>query len=161
MRPQGGGFQQGKRGGEEPIRLPPPKPVQYFTDKGNANTKLLDQDADDWAKRFEGIPSTQLRRFYEHVLGLKRSLELETENGGSEDADAVFERLKPEFKLLKAKAAYTHGRADSKTKQTYYALLEFVVNHTSSVNTRKDFEVFCRHFEAVVAYHRFYRKEKD
>lgn len=140
---------------QEEIRIPDPQPVAYLED-GKVNAKLYDEDAEHWARQFREIATTQLRRFYEHVLTLRRTAEMEREQNPDLNEEAVFERIRPEFKMMKAKAAYTAGRADFREKPKYMALLQFCVNHAHSVKTMKDFEIFCRHFESVVAFHKFF-----
>ncbi len=142
----------------EEIRLPDPQPVKYFVDENGVNARLdpdlLDKTAEEWAKKFDQLSASQLRRFYEHVLGLQRQLELESRDG---DREASFDRLRADFKMLKAKAAYAYKRQGAKIPRDF---LQFVVNHVKAVNTARDFEAFAKHFQAVVAFHKFYEKEK-
>lgn len=136
--------------------IPQPAPVAYFVN-GMTNTRLLDEDARDWAKKLRGVTATQLRRFYEHVLALRRRMET-LDNQQSTDAAKAFERIRPEFKLMLAKAAYASGR-DPKS-QAMQHLLQFVVDHVTAVKSRKDFDVFVKHFEAVMGFHKFFAEEK-
>jgi len=92
-----------------------------------------------------------LRRFYETVLSLKRRLELAAVSG-----DAGFDRLRAEFKMLRAKAVYTQGRAASREKNAFTNLLQFFTNHTAAVQNARDFAAFYQHFQAVMAFHKFY-----
>ncbi|HEY3443125.1 MAG TPA: type III-A CRISPR-associated protein Csm2 [Paludibaculum sp.] len=152
-----GGPPYGGRGPQqqEEMRIPSAQPVVYL-ETGKVNATLFDEEAERWAKEFKEIATSQLRRFYEHVVTLRRTAEIEREQNPNLGDEGVFERIRPEFKMMKAKAAYTAGRADRRDKPKYLALLQFCVNHTHSVKTMKDFEVFCRHFESVVAFHKFY-----
>lgn len=150
---------QNRRGGPPPRRedeiqqLPKPEPVQYF-EKDRLRPALVDEEAEAWARRFASIKASQLRRFYENVLSLKRRLDLESEGGATRDA--AFERLRAEFKMMRAKAVYTQGRAASRDRAAFGDLLKFFTNHTASVKTAHDFAAFCQHFQAIVAFHKFY-----
>jgi len=149
----------GPRPGGNPDRgrtLPPPRPVAYFQDKDKKilNATLLDEKAEEVAKLFADVTATQLRRFYEDVLSLKRSLDLQGERG---NRAAVFERLRPEFKMLRAKAAYARRSPSSKINDH---VLQFFIDHTAAVRTVEDFDAFCKHFQAVVAFHRYFENKK-
>ena len=56
--------------------------------------------------------------------------------------------------MLKAKAVYANGRDRGHTFPN--EMLQFVVSHVHGVKTARDFDAFCRHFQAVVAFHKFY-----
>ncbi len=135
------------------IKLPEPEAVRYF-DAGKLDPKLLDDHAEAWAKKLASVSTSQLRRFYEHVTGLRRQIELESQGSSREEA---FERLRADFKMLKAKAAYAHKRQGANFPMPF---LQFVVNHVHAVNSANDFEAFSKHFQAVVGFHKFYAKEK-
>ena len=136
--------------------LPPPRPVNYFEDKDKKvlNATLLDEKAEEIAKLFADVTATQLRRFYEDVLSLKRLLDLE---GEREDRAAVFKRLRPEFKMLRAKAAYARRSPAGKINDH---VLQFFVDHTAAVRTVDEFDAFCKHFEAVIAFHRYFENKR-
>lgn len=135
-----------------------PDPVQYYKD-GLLKIDLVDKEAEDVADELAdaGLENTQLRRYYENVLALKRRLEHESANNGNGDRDQVFARLRPEFKLMRAKAHYANAR-DRRTFPDRF--LKFFESHTRSVQTVKDFDAFCKHFEAVVAFHRYKKDRK-
>ncbi len=131
--------------------LPVPQAVVYRDTKG-LRTALVDEEAEQWAGKFGEIMPSQLRRFYEHVSSFQRRLD------SSQDRARCFDELRPEFKMLKAKAAYTAGR--DRNNSALRELLQFFVNHTTAVKTLEDFDAFRKHFEAVIAFHKFYgRKE--
>ena len=141
-------------GGGQTSTARTPKIVQYYKD-GVLKEELVDQEAEAVAKELAlaRLANTQLRRYYEDVLALRRRLEHESANNGNGDREKVFARLRPEFKLMRAKAFY----ANKRSAQTFPdRLREFFEDHTASVKTVKDFEAFCKHFEAVVAFHRFH-----
>lgn len=149
-----------RRGGPPPRReddmrqLPRAQRVQYFDSEGRLRPALVDEEAEEWARKFAGIKASQLRRFYESVLSLKRRLELAAEGGLNRDAG--FDRLRAEFKMLRAKAVYTQGRAASRDRGAFASLLQFFTNHTAAVQNARDFAAFCQHFQAVMAFHKFY-----
>lgn len=148
-----------RRGGPPPRQdsgtqqLPAAQPVHYF-EQGRLSPALVDEKAEEWARKLAGIKASQLRRFYESVLGLKRRMDLEAEGGAAREA--AFERLRAEFKMLRAKAVYTQGRAASRDRAAYGELLQFFTNHTAAVKNAREFAAFCQHFQAVVAFHKFY-----
>lgn len=149
---RGSGRRESRGGGPE---LPRPERVQYFEGSGNQlRAALLDSEADDWAKQLCDLKPSQLRRFYNHVLAIDRKLRLEAQGRGEREWEAAFERLRPELLMLKAKAAYACGRGTIREP-----LLKFITNHTASVSNSREFEAFRRHFEAVVAFHGFYKRE--
>lgn len=148
---QGGG--RGQQGGNPAMAIPQPKPVRYYTEQGNLNATLLEQEAEETAKALQRMKASQLRRFYDDVVSLRRRLDLEA-GAGDGGREAAFETLRAEFKMLKAKAVYANGRDRGRTFPN--EMLQFVVSHVHAVKTARDFEAFCRHFQAVVAFHKFY-----
>ena len=144
----GGGF-----GGHpsEPKSLPTPQTVAYFQPDGSLVSALMDSQAEDLAQRLSQVTTTQLRRFYDDVLTLRQRLAAEQRQG--RDKEAVFNDLRADFKMLKAKAVYAHGRSE---KTMPRPLLQFFIDHVAAVNSARDFEAFCKHFQAVVAFHKFY-----
>ena len=153
----GGGFSRPHGGPSGPAPLHP-KPVKYFSSEGVPDVRLLDEEAEKLAQDLAAkLAPTQLRRFFEDVLVLRRRLEHETINRG-ESQEVVFQRLLPEFKMLKAKAYYAKKRLKGKFPEQ---LLQFFVDHTAAVKNAADFGVFCKHFEAVVAFHRYYCKDSN
>jgi CRISPR-associated protein Csm2 len=138
------------------MAIPQPKEVRYFTKEGNLSASLLEQEAEQTAKALQRMKSSQLRRFYDDVVSLRRRLDLEA-GAGQGGRDAAFDMLRAEFKMLKAKAAYANRRDEGKTFPD--EMLQFVVNHVHAVKTARDFEAFCRHFQAVVAFHKYFAKE--
>ncbi len=150
----------GNRGGggrsQPPARIPEPRPVTYFVD-GRPNPRLMDDDAQQLGEALaneDNLKPSQLRRYYDDVLTLRSRLDALARKPGPAREQA-FALLRADFKMLKAKAAYAYGRQLIRDR-----LLRFFVDHVHSVQTANDFDVFCRHFQAVVAFHKFY-KPKD
>lgn len=138
--------------------LKPPVRVSYFLEgSGAARKELFDQEArrvaqdlanDDANER--KVPSSQLRRFYSEVMALKRRLELDRDKR-IPDAE-----IQARLALLKAEAAYTFKRGRYRKE-----LVRFFTRHAEFVQNRDDFERgFQPHFEAVIAFHKFYEKDK-
>ena len=148
----GGGF-----GGHSPElkSLPAPRPVTYFQPDGALAPALMDSQAEDLAQQLNQVTTTQLRRFYDDVLTLRQRLAAEQRQG--HDKEAVFNELRADFKMLKAKAVYAHGRSE---KTCPRPLLQFFIEHVAAVNNARQFEAFCKHFQAVVAFHKFYGDNK-
>lgn len=162
-RGSGGGFSGGGRGPSggfggnppEPKSLPTPQPVIYFQQDGSLVPTLMDSQAEDLAQQLSRVTTTQLRRFYDDVLTLRQRLAAEQRQG--RDKEAVFNDLRADFKMLKAKAVYAHGRSE---KTMPRPLLQFFIDHVAAVNNAREFEAFCKHFQAVVAFHKFYGENK-
>ena len=134
--------------------MPQARDVVYFKDD-RPDPDLMDRVAEDQAKDFdrEGLKPTQLRRHYDDVITLRQRLNAMASKPG-EARERAFDALRADFKMLKAKAAYAYGR-DHKTFPK--SLLQFFVDHVHSVKTARDFDVFFQHFQAVVAFHKFYK----
>jgi CRISPR-associated protein Csm2 len=143
---------------QSPPRIPEPELQRYFEADGKTlRTALVDGEAEQFAQKIWEVPPTRLRRFYEDVLSLRSRLEAQAHNG---ERARVFQGLLPEFKMLKAKAAYTFGRLGRRDQESFAPLLGFFVNHTHSVKRIEEFDAFYRHFQAIMAFHKFYGKEK-
>lgn len=151
---------QGQQGGSSyrqapPKTLPTPRPVTYFQKDGSLVPALMDSAAEDLAQHLNQVTTTQLRRFYDDVLTLRQRLAAEQRQG--RDKEAVFNDLRADFKMLKAKAVYAHGRSE---KTMPRPLLQFFIDHVAAVNSAREFEAFCKHFQAIVAFHKFYGDNK-
>ena len=144
-------------GGNSGTKAPPaPRAVSYFDDKKQIRPQLLDEEAQAVARELAGtrLAPTQLRRYYHEVVNLQRRLDQLAAGSSREQA---FECLRADFKLLKAKAHYANARNPGMFPQP---LLQFFVNHTHSVKDVRDFDAFCRHFEAVVGFFQYMKKEE-
>ncbi len=126
------------------------RPKRYENDKHPAK-ELFDEWAQKEARLWveSGIASAQLRRFYGKVMADKRLFELKGKEARNEEAQVA-------MALLKAATAYAAAR-DKKRKP----LAEFVEHHASVVRTLDDFQLFARHFEAVVAWHKVFEEKKQ
>lgn len=148
----------GNRGGQPP-RAPQPAAqqsalpaVKYFDEKGKLRPELLDQEAmqvGEALARAE-LESAQLRRFYGDVLSLRRRFEIRSAGVPLNQRADIFADILPEFRLLRAKAFYANKRSK---KILPDEMKNFIQRHVDAVKTWQDFLAFCRHFEAVVAFH--------
>ena len=156
---QGGGqqtpFQAGSGGGQshqdarDDIKsaLQSRLDVRYRDEKEDLRPSLLDEEAQAAAKALENITNTQLRRFFAQVGAIKRRIDVDPSISDSE--------ILAQVAFLKASSAYAAGRStDNKP------VLDFVVKHANSIKDRRDFLDFHRHFEAVIAFHKVYGKDK-
>lgn len=128
-------------------------PVKYFEPNGNLREALVDSEAETVADLLaaERLNTTQIRAYYFEVLTLRRRIDLELANATNpeKDAESIFLRHRPEFKMLRAKVHYAHAR-----KTIRDTMKQFLEGHIRAVQTLKDFRAFCAHFEAVVAFHK-------
>lgn len=95
-------------------------------------------EAKEFAKELsENDLTSQLRKFYGEVKRLQL-------NGYN----------KVEFKLLKPKLAYAAGR-----NQKILKFYEVMSDAIDKVDNQTSFDNFVKMFEAIIAYHKFYKKE--
>ncbi len=127
-----------------------PRPESYTEVNKNGESTirkdLLDSEAINEAKNFKEkqVSYTQLRRFF----GAAKEALIKIND--SDDNN----QAKLEMAMLKAKAYYAAGRLD-KNKP----LAEFFEHHSILVKTVNDYKHFMQHFEAVIAYHRYYYED--
>jgi len=134
--------------------MPTPKAVQYFSTAGHLNPRLVNEEAEEVAKSIKRMNSSQLRRFYDDVKAIERRILL-----GQDETEqkAHFERELAMVAMLKANAAYGNRRSAATVPPEF---LQFIVNHVAAAKSLRDFRAFLKHFEAVVAFHRFYSEER-
>lgn len=135
---------QQKRGGQD-WTLPP----QYLTklEKGYFDTNdylwedFITTMADNIARTFKGLKNHQLRRFYGHIKAADNRLRL------TGDWNAV----NLDVKQLAPFVAEAKGKG--KVPESFYT---FIDANMKKINSRRDFEAFVEHFQAVVAYFTYY-----
>lgn len=126
------------------------RPQKYTDENGCMRPQLVDQEAQDEAREWKDkVSSSQVRRFFGAAMSDLRRFELKdkTTIGDAE--------IRIAMASLKAKAFYAFGR-DKKN----LPLKNFFDHHARLVSSLETFQYFMRHFEAVVAYHKFYEAEK-
>jgi len=120
--------------------------VRYRDDDGILRRSLLDDEAQDAARALGQISHTQIRRFFAQVVAIKRRMEVDfAVRDGEILAQAAF---------LKASSYYAAARSRDNEP-----VKDFVVKHVDTIKARQDFLDFHRHFEAVVAFHRYFGKD--
>lgn len=152
----GGQQRPGGRGGGHSSagdQLPTARPVKYYTDpeKRKLDPAMVDEKAEEWAKSFGELKSTQMRRFYDEFKAIERKVLLGKD---VQEQEANFERDRALIMMFKAKAVYAEKR-----KVSPRAFTQFIFDHMGSIRSLKDFQAFIKVFEAVVAFHRFYAKD--
>jgi CRISPR-associated protein Csm2 len=124
----------------------------YFDQAGNIIVELLDQKAKTLAEGFvvrnpkdpkkvifkQTLHSAQLRRFFGEFRQLEKKVK-----------SMDFEKVKPLIKMVKSKASYAANPDNPKIPESFK---KFLINNIDEINTRKDFEAFMLHFEAVVGF---------
>lgn len=125
---------------------------RYFQENSQApRAEAVLEEAEVVARQLASLPASQLRRFYSAATALKRQLELDGKRAIADD------EIRTRLGLLKAQAAYTWKRGRDYPTE----LVAFFTRHADAVRTRDDFlRGFCRHFEAVVAYHKVFEIKK-
>lgn len=128
--------------------------IRFFSDEEGKAIRgdLLDQEANETARKLRDIPASQLRRFFGTVMGVRRRLEVDPEFRKNSEA------IQAELAFLKASSAYAAKRLNWKGDSL--ELVRMLTVARNSVKDARDFEAFARHFEAVVAFHKVYGKER-
>jgi CRISPR-associated protein Csm2 len=144
-----GGRPQQTQGAAQGNALPP---VKYFDEKGKLRPELLDQEAMKVGEALANaeLDRAQLRRFYGDVLALRRRFEIRSAGAPFSERPSIFADILPEFRMLRAKVYYANKRSEKIVPQV---MKEFIQRHVDAVKSWQDFLAFCRHFEAVVAFH--------
>jgi len=153
----------GNRGSQPPQRpqgAAPPSAlpaVKYFNENGKLRPELLDEEAMKVGEALAnaGLEPAQLRRFYGDVVSLRRRFEIRSAGVPLSERASVFADILPEFRLLRAKAYYANKRSE---KILPRVMKDFIQQHVQAVKNWQDFVAFCRHFEAVVAFHYAFKK---
>ncbi|HOV89756.1 MAG TPA: type III-A CRISPR-associated protein Csm2 [Syntrophorhabdaceae bacterium] len=91
---------------------------------------------------------TQLRKFYDVVLGYKSLMQGLTDD---EKRKEEFEKVLPYIKMLNAKAAYAFGR-DLISK----SFKDFLSNSLKKINDFNDFKTFADFFESFMGFYKFF-----
>lgn len=90
------------------------------------------------------LTTSQLRRFYGEVKRIQMQ---------------GYEKSESDFILLKPKLAYAVGRAGNDNKiKVFYEVIAYMIDNVKDENSFKN---FIKIFEAIVAYHRKYEKERE
>lgn len=104
--------------------------------------------ADKLALRLRGkLKTTQLRRFFDSIQGIKRKLSKMT----------TWDKVEVDFYLLKPNIAYAKGRR--LIPEDFYLVIRTSLNKVDKGNNDdkiKNFEVFFQFLQSIIAYQKFY-----
>lgn len=123
----------------------------YYDSSGNILSDLLDGKAEAEAKKYVVwdkehknrpakflITSSQLRRFFGELRQLEKKVN-----------DRGFDAVIPLIKMVKSKASYAANPSKQKIPNSFK---DFLFKNINEIHSRKDFEAFMLHFEAVVGF---------
>jgi CRISPR-associated protein Csm2 len=135
---------------------------RYFDEGEYIRAELLDEEAKKMAESFvvyrrdrdgsirrdnrgrpmtidaQTLSSAQLRRFFGDFKQLAKKVEKQD-----------FEKIKPLIKMVKSKASYAANPGNPKIPEQFK---NFLMENVDAINTKKEFEAFMLHFEAVVGF---------
>jgi len=129
-------------------------------DYSTENSDLFDKISNDIVNLFGSawLTSTKLRQYYQIIVNLYNAFERK-----KEDYKNINE-LKTEINLLLAKINYDVNRKQSKVPQEMYDFVKFnkekVFKDNDIKQVEKNFKIFRKHFETVVAYSTWRLSEK-
>jgi CRISPR-associated protein Csm2 len=124
--------------------------MSYFDQSDNIKVELLDEMAAKTAESFVerdsrtnrvtrgSLSSAQMRRFFSELRQLEKKVKV-----------MGFDKVKPLIKMVKSKASYAANPANPKIPASFKS---FLINNIDEIQTKKDFEAFMLHFEAVVGF---------
>ena len=115
--------------------------------KEKVNLKIFDE-AEKLVDNYKGMTTSQLRNFYNEVKNIEKIKE-RSDIDDSQRLNLIMIRLK----LLKAKLIYNQKRSINKYNEGFKNFSSDFSNILDSkIKTLKDFDVFCKFFEALVGY---------
>ncbi len=113
--------------------------------------KLIGQGgyAEFLAQKIE-IKRTQLRKYFNEIKRLKLEVKKIKEN------DILPDKIKIKLKRLVALLAYAASPKRRLISRDFYEIIVLLINKVSE-GRREDFEIFEEFFEAIIAYHTYYK----
>ena len=111
-------------------------------------SKLICQYAKKLAQNTK-IRRTQLRKYFNEIKQLKHKIK-------KIEGDEIPEEVRIKLKRLIALLAYAASPKRDLISKEFYELMSFMINKVSE-GKRKDFEIFEEFFEAIIAYHTYYK----
>lgn len=128
--------------------------IKFWEDekKEFVNPELFSNVADEYAKKIREAGGkkknkiSQIRKFYDEVLMFQSRVKSEDD----------FKKMLPFIKMLNAKAFYAEGR-ELITKEFKD---DFIKECLGQVQTKKDFDVFVKFFEAFMGFYKYYDEKK-
>ena len=108
----------------------------FLNSDGKLRAELLDTDACYWAKKFRGISTHQIRRFFDEVKRYEQQLS---------NSRKDFNELKPFIYMLKSKTRYAaHKKPEMKAFASFIAGSIDEIKKGKDDNEEKDrFKAFC------------------
>ncbi|MBW2031182.1 MAG: type III-A CRISPR-associated protein Csm2 [Deltaproteobacteria bacterium] len=150
---------------QQATRNPGGVTISYYDKEGGVRPELFSSVAQQigedlvkkTSKKLKGrgdvkISTTQIRRFFDDVKAIQRYLN----QFHDQERENAFRRKLPEIMMMKAKVTYARGR-DAVTDE----FKNFIEKNIALIKSLKDFEVFCKFFEAVYGYFYYYSPEKS
>ncbi len=121
----------------------------YFQDDEQTEIKasLIENKAEDEAKKIIEISSSQIRLFFDEV----REIESIIDEGSNKEKK--FKENVARIKLLKAKAWFNYQKLiKKKDTKLPFQFVKFLCEAIDHVNNAKEFKAFVMYFEAVVGF---------
>ena len=153
-------YRQNQQGGRYPPQQAQPYPRgylkgSYFDDKENIKCELLTTRAEQLAKIFveSDITSTQLRQFFVQVRTVEKQV-----------GQKPFNELIPRIQRLSALVSYFVGRGQNQFIRDKRGVFKLFIdeNRVVAESNEKNFKFgFVPHFEAIIAYYKYYNPGKD
>lgn len=123
-----------------------------------AQEKMQQNNYKEAKKILESIKSTattQIRKYYDELRRFRTQME---QAHNQQERQEKFEKLLPSIKMLRAKIMYAKGRGVVTDN-----FVNFMNKNVSFIKSEKDLEkflLFCRHFEAVLGFLKYYEELK-
>ncbi|MDR2400848.1 MAG: type III-A CRISPR-associated protein Csm2 [Deferribacteraceae bacterium] len=122
------------------------------TNYGDEAEKVIKELKDKASNKKDDIISTsQMRNLYTVVNQLYNDVILST-------GEQLSEEYQSRFSYLRIRMAYEAGRTKSVKK--FITVAELFKQHEVVKGSREKFILFCRYFEALVAYHKYYADDE-
>ncbi len=122
---------------------------ELFSGKAEQIAKTIYQEQVESRGRMN--KPTQLRKFYDEVMGFNSRLQ----EISDEKQREAFDRALPYLKMINAKVAYAMGR-DLISK----SFKDFISSSLAKINDKDDFDVFASLFESFMGFYKFYDEKK-
>ena len=106
--------------------------------------RLLSEFAENYAKAFENITTTQIRKFYNDIVRIEKGVR-----------QKGFEIEQPLILMMPSKAAYAAGR--NKSMKDFKEFIS-ILTDINKVKGKEDFEFAKTFFEAIVGFHKLHGK---
>lgn len=141
--------------------------ISYYDPSGQVKPELFSSEAEQTARDLVNkkdtsskgrgtveIGNTQMRKFFDDIKAIQHYIS----QFQDKEREEAFRRKLPEIMMINAKVTYARGR-DAVTDE----FKKFIQKHinTAVIKSLRDFEVFCKFFEAVYGYFYYYTPKKS